>query len=238
MNRRNFNQYLGKISKFPSWIKDILSKEISNQNTNDTIYTYTTYRPVLTYKGGCELTAKKDGFDRNIYNILELIEKDYSIGEISMDTYLTLEEISSYLLLCINSNYIEKPQNPSIISLANFIAGKTRTGEFLKDNNIITNEQLSESIKVDNQAKSNRKFGQILTDMGFVDKSYMENLFNFKEDSKKRFIADYNEIPESIQQYSKKEDKYKKEIEDLQLENKKLKKQLNQLLLLVKSNDE
>ena len=173
-----------------------------------------------------------------VNNKLELIEKDYSIGEISMDTYLTLEEISSYLLLCINSNYIEKPQNPSIISLANFIAGKTRTGEFLKDNNIITNEQLSESINVDNQAKSNRKFGQILTDMGFVDKSYMENLFNFKEDSKKRFIADYNEIPESIQQYSKKEDKYKKEIEDLQLENKKLKKQLNQLLLLVKSNDE
>lgn len=238
MNRRNFNQFLGKISKFPTWIKNILSKEISDPNANDTIYTYTTYRPVLTYKGSCELTLKKDGFDRNIYNILELIEKDYSLGEIALDTYLTLEEISSYFLLCLNSGYIEKPEEISIVNLAEFLAGKTRTGEFLKENNIITNEQLSETINIDNQAKSDRKFGQILSDMGFVDKTFMENLFKFKEESKKRFIIDYNEIPESIQPYAKLEDKYKKEIDDLQKENKKLKKQLNQLLLLVKTNDE
>lgn len=237
MNRRNFNQFLGKISKFPNWMKTILSKELSNQITNDTIYIYTTYRPVLTYKGSYELKCRQTCFDSNIYNILELIKKDYSLCEISMDTYLTMEEISSYFLLCLNSGYLEKPENPSIVNLANFIAGKTRTGEYLYHSNIITKEQLSQAANVDTQYKSGRKFGQILYDLGFAQKQYMENLFNFKEESKKRFVIDYNEIPDSIRKYSKEEDIYKKEIEDLRLENKKLKTRLNQLLLLVKTND-
>lgn len=237
MNRRNFNQFLGKISKFPDWVKTILYQELSTQVTNDTIYVYTTYKPVLTYKGSCELKSEQKNFDRNIYNILELIEKDYSLCEISMDTYLTLEEISSYLLLCINSGYIEEPENPYIINMANFIAGKTRTGEYLSENNIITGEQLSEAINVDTKTKADRKFGQILSDLGFADKQYLNNLFKFKEESKKRFITDYNEIPESIRKYSKTEDKYKKEIEDLKSENQQLKTKLNQLLLLVKAND-
>jgi len=218
-------------------MKNILAKELSKQDTNDTIYIYTTYRPVLTYRGSCELKSAQTNFDRNIYNILELIEKGYSLCEISMDTYLTLEEISSYFLLCLNSGYIETPENPSIINLANFIAGKTRTGEFLSDNKTITKEQLSQAANIDTQSKSGRKFGQILSDLGFVNKKDIENLFIFKDESKKRFIVDYNEIPESIRKYSNPEDKYKKEIEDLQAENKKLKTKLNQLLLLVKTND-
>ena len=76
MNRRNFNQFLGKISKFPSWIKIILSKEIAGNNTNNLIYLYTTYRPILTYKGNCELDSNKTVCDRNLYKILELIKKD------------------------------------------------------------------------------------------------------------------------------------------------------------------
>lgn len=237
MNRRNFKQFLGKISKFPDWMKTILYQELSTQLTNDTIYTYTTYKPVLTYKGNCELKSEQKNFDRNIYNILELIEKDYNICEISMDTYLTLEEISSYFLLCVNSGYIEKPEHPYIMNMANFIAGKTRTGEYLSENKIISSEQLSKAIDVDKQTKSNRKFGQILSDLGFTDKQYINNLFKFKEESKKRFIADYGEIPETNRQYANTEDKYKKEIEDLQTENKQLKTKLNQLLLLVKTND-
>ena len=237
VNRRNFNQFLGKISKFPSWIKIILSKEIAGNNTNSLIYLYTTYRPILTYKGNCELDSNKTVFDRNLYNILELIKKGFSLCEISMDTYLTLEEISSYFLLCLDSGFIEKPENSSILNLADFLAGKTRTGEFLSAGNIITKEQLSKSVDIDNVAKAGRKFGQILVDSGFAEKQYIENLFEFKEDSKKRFIIDHNEIPESIQQYAKTEDKYQKEIEDLKSENKKLKTQLNQLLLMVKTND-
>ena len=72
--QRNFlEKFLNKISNFPVWIKEIiyinLSKEIDTGD--DLSYTFSTYKPALTYKGKCELDYKESNFDLNIYNILE-----------------------------------------------------------------------------------------------------------------------------------------------------------------------
>ena len=59
-----------------------------------------------------------------------------------------------------------------------------------------------------------------------------------KEEAKKRFILDHNEVPKINQEYSKEIDSYKKQIEELTKENKILKTRLEQLLAMVKKNDE
>lgn len=86
--------------------------------------------------------------------------------------------------------------------------------------------------------KGNKKFGQSLIDLGLITKKQLDIILSIKEEAKKRFILDHNEIPKIKQEYAKSVDELKKQIEDLQEENKQLKKKLNQLLLMVKKNDD
>ena len=58
-----------------------------------------------------------------------------------------------------------------------------------------------------------------------------------KEEAKKRFILDHNEVPKINQEYSSEIDQYKKQIEDLKDENIRLKNRLEQLLTMVKRDD-
>lgn len=57
-----------------------------------------------------------------------------------------------------------------------------------------------------------------------------------KEESKKRFILDYNTVPKSETTFTNDNQKYEEEIAALKDENLKLKRKMIQLLELVKRN--
>lgn len=238
--RKNFlSQFLSKISEFPQWVKEIIYAKLSEEidEKDDVTYIFATYRPVLTYKGKCELDFKKSNFDNNIYNILNYCDKDYSISEIILNTYMSMEEIANYFLFCVDEGYIEIPDNSQILNIAGFIVGKYRTGEYFVQNGIISEEQLNDAIDNIDKEKNNKKFGQILIDLGLITKNQLDKILALKEEAKKRFVLDHNEIPVIKQVYTKLSDDYKQKIDMLELENKQLKMKLNQLLTMVKNND-
>ena len=57
-----------------------------------------------------------------------------------------------------------------------------------------------------------------------------------EEEAKKRFVIDYNLVPDAERGYNSEGEKQSAEVEALQEENKKLKEKLVQLLQLVKKN--
>ena len=61
LNRQFLTQFLKKISNFPDWVKEIIYMQLSEQINKDNhiAYTFATYKPILTYKGKCELDFKK-----------------------------------------------------------------------------------------------------------------------------------------------------------------------------------
>ncbi len=235
--KRNFlGQYLNKIANFPAWAKEIiynkLSEDIRDENPS---YVFATYKPVLTYKGRCELDFKKSGFDTNIYNILESCDRDYAISEIALNTYLSLEEIATYFLFCVDEGFLELPDDSRILNLAGFLTGKFRTGEYFVNNGTISESQLDDVISKQENTHSNKKFGQYLIDSGFISQKQLDIILNIKEEAKKRFILDHNEIPkvsEAIQ------NEYEKQIEHLKSENQQLKSKLEQLLTIVRKNND
>jgi len=239
--KRNFlEQFLNKILSFPQWIKEIIYMRLAeNINSADNLaYVFATYKPVLTYKGKCELDYRKASFDLNIYNILEFCDKDSSISEIALNTYMSMEEIANYFLFGVDEGYLQIPDDSQILSIAGFLAGKYRTGEYFLQNGIITQEQLDCAIDSSKNTKPDKKFGQILIDMGLITKNQLNIILSIKEEAKKRFILDPNEIPQINEEYVKISDSYEKQIEELKRENKQLKMKLNQLLTMVKNNDE
>lgn len=228
--RREFlKQFLNKISNFPSWVKEIiynkLSEEIDNENTP--AYIFATYKPILTYKGRCENEFKKSGFDTNIYNILDSADRDCSISDITLNTYLSMEELAGYFLFCVDEGYFEIPDNSQILNIAGFLTGKYTTGEYFVNNGTISSNEL----------ENTPNFGHKLVELGLISQKQLDTLLNIKEEAKKRFILDYNEVPKIKQQYAKETDNYLKQIEELKAENARLKAKLEQLLTMVKKYD-
>lgn len=234
MKRQFLTQFLNKISAFPMWVKEIIYIKLSQEfeKNEDSAYVFATYKPVLTYKGRCEVDSKKSGFDTNIYNILESADRDCSISDITLNTYLSMEETAGYFLFCVDEGYFEIPDNSQILNLAGYLAGKYRTGEYLVNSGKISESELDTA--VERQTNENKKLGQILIDLGLISKQQLETILKLKEEAQKRFILDYNEVPKLCHEYS---DKAAKQIQDLKEENNKLKTKLEQLLTMVRKND-
>ncbi len=244
MKKSILDTFLNKIEKFPLWIKQIIFIKLSDdikshvcekflKENSDNIFSL--YKPTLTFKGSEELQNKKCGLDLNTYNFLEYCGNNCSILEISLNTFLSMEEVAKYFIFCVEQNYIERPENKEIEAMAGFIAGKFRTGEYFKQKGVITDEQLEKAVNL--STKSQKKFAEILVDLGFVSQDDISAMLTFKEESKKRYVLDYNTVPEGKNEFCNKEEQYKKEIEDLKIENEKLKKRISQLLEIVKNND-
>lgn len=212
-----------------------LSEEI-NKDSN-LAYTFATYKPILTYKGKCELDFKKSSFDTNIYNILSAADNDNSISDITINTYLSMEEVAGYFLFGVDEGYFEIPDNSQILSIAGFLAGKLRTGEYFMNSGTISETELNSAVETYEKDKDHKKFGQSLIELGLITQRQLDTILLIKEEAKKRFVLDHNEIPEINQEYAKDSDNYQKQIEDLKEENNKLKTKLDQLLTMVKRHD-
>ena len=239
VKREFLKQFLNKISNFPSWVKEIIYKKLSEEfdNKENPAYIFAAYKPILTYKGRCELEFKKSGFDTNIYNILQGADADCSISEITLNTYLSMEELAGYFLFCVDEGFFELPDNSQILNIAGFLTGKYNTGEYFVNSGTITESQLDDAVKNNNNKEPNKKFGQVLVDLGLISQKQLDTILSIKEEAKKRFILDYNDVPKFNSEYAKEKDNYEKQIEDLKQENAILKKKLEQLLTMVKRND-
>ena len=212
-----------------------LSEDIDNDD--DMAFIFATYKPVLTYKGKCELDYKKSNFDANIYNILKYADIDSSISDVVLNTYMSMEEIANYFLFCVDEGYMQIPDDSRILNIAGLLAGKYSTGEYLVNNGTISTEQLNDAVGSFKNEKTPKKFGQFLVDLGLISQKQFDKIISLKEEAKKRFVLDHNEVPKINQEYTKATDSYEKQIEDLKKENLMLKNKLNQLLSMVKNND-
>ena len=244
MKKNIFNTFLSRIEDFPLWIKQIIFLKLSDdiktqvcekflkENSEDI---FSLYKPTLTFKGSEELKNRTCGLDLNIYNFLDYCENNSSILEISLNTFLSMEEVAKYFIFCVEQGYVEKAENIEIEAMAGFIAGKFRTGEYFRQKGTISDEQLEKAVDI--SSKSNKKFAEILVDLGFITLDDVAAMLTIKEEEKKRFILDYNTVPQGKNEFCNKEEMYKKEISDLKTENEKLKKQISQLLEIIRKND-
>lgn len=240
-----FTLFLDKVLNVPFWIKQVmylkLAEEMKEQaceeflrNTNkDEIFS--TFIPTITFKGKTELAERKCGFDNNTYNFLKCCAENLSILEISVNTFLSMEEVAKYYELCLEQNFIKNPNSPEIHAMAGYIAGKFRIGEYFKQKGIIDIDQLREAI-LTYQNSNNKKFGEILVEKGYIKENDLKAILILKEEARKRFILDHNVMPKPEAAFSNDNQKYEDEIKTLKEENSKLKQKMLQLLTLVKKN--
>jgi hypothetical protein len=203
------------------------------QNHTDEIFS--TFVPTLTFKGKTELAERKCGFDNNIYNFLQCCMDGFSMIEISVNTFLSMEEVAKYYEFCLEQSFIKNPESKEIHAMAGYISGKFRIGEYFKQKGTITVDQLQKAILA-HRDENDKFFGEILLSLGFVTEEDLKTVLILKEEAQKRFILDYNNMPKSNTAFCEDKQKYENEINKLKTENSQLKKKMLQLLELVKKN--
>ncbi len=248
MKKNLFDLFLEKVLTVPLWIKQViylkLAQEMQDnacenflrQNKDDV---FSTFVPILTFKGKTELMERKCGLDANIYNFLQGCANDYSMLEISINTFLSMEEVAKYYELCLEQNFIKLPDSKEIHAMAGFIAGKFRIGEYFKQKGAITVDDLQKAILTHKglvSTENPQRFGEVMISLGLVTEEDLKAVLILKEEAKKRFILDYNTVPKPEAACANEKEELEKEIAVLKDENIKLKRKMIQLLELVKRN--
>ena len=240
--------FLEKLMSFPLWVKQIiylrlyqdlsavLSEDFINLREIDLFHLYS---PILTYMGRAELSDKKGGFDANIYNFLANVADGLNMLEISMNNFWTLEEVAKYYIFCIEQNYVKPADSLYILSMAGFMAGKYRTGEYFKRVGKIDVDQLEKTIikqKEFAEKGTPLKMAEIMISLGFITEKDTASLLLMKEEAKKRFILDSSLIPTGLPDPTKDLQFYQAEIDKLKTQNEMLKDRLTRVLEFVKKN--
>lgn len=245
MRNNIFTLFLNKVLNVPFWVKQVMYLKLSDEmreyacedflRNSDRNNIFSTFVPTITFKGKTELAERKCGFDNNTYNFLRFCAENLSMLEISVNTFLSMEEIAKYYQLCLEQNFIKNPNSPEIHAMAGYISGKFRIGEYFKQKGILDIDQLRQAI-LKYESSNDKKFGEILVELGYVTENDLKAILLLKEESKKRFILDHSVMPKSETTFSDDGQKYQDEIKTLKDENLKLKRKMLQLLELVKKN--
>ena len=248
MKKNLFELFMGKLLAYPLWVKQAVYYRLYLNmkenycerfviNNADNLFAF--YNPTVTFKGKTELWDRTSGLDSNIYNFLRLCVEGYSILEISLNTFLSMEEAAKNFMFCLEQNFIEKPESDEVYAMGGFIAGKFRTGEYYKINGSITIDQLDQAVMTQrnlDDRMEHKLFGKILVDLGFITEKNVQTLFTLKADAKQRFILDYSLVPETELVTSEKERLLAK-IELLEKANDALKRKMTHLLHLMAKDD-
>jgi len=242
LKKNIFNTFLEKIFDFPLWIKQViylkLAEEMRNNYCEDFLQIhkddiFSTFIPTLTFKGETELKERKCGLDNNTYNFLDYCSNGYNILEISINTFLSMEETAKYYEFCLEQNFVKAPESQEIQAMAGYIAGKLRLGEYLNQKKFITDEQLLNAINI-KKSNPQKMFGNILIELGYITDKDLKALLILKQEAQRRFILDYNTVPKSQIQYMTQNQQYEDEINTLKNENIELKRKMRQLTKIIK----
>ncbi len=239
--------FIQNIKNLPMWVKQVITKEILEDlskkledftelvEVNDLFQSMT---PELTYKGKEELSQRNLGLSEGYYIFLQDLADGCDIFEITIKNNWTLADTAKIFCRLMDLEYFKIPNmnTNKNVTIAMFIAGKIKTGEFLKRIGKISVIQLEQAIRYQkelNEEGRHIKMASILIKMGFITDKGLDSLLLLKDEAKKRLPLSigFNSI-----KYDNKKDeedqiiRMQREISRLENENIIMKKRLKKML--------
>ena len=239
--------FIRNIQNLPIWAQQVIAKELSedlsakltefnNLINNDVMFQY--MLPSLTIKGRQELQDKSLKLSESYYTFLQDINEGNSIFEITIKNNWALADSAKIFTRLDELEFVKIPQNctSSCYAVILFIAGKIKTGEFLKRIGKIDVGQLEQALRYQKQLNEEGrhvKMASLLIKMGVITNQGLDSLFLLKEEAKKRVPVSIGltsikyDDKEQEQDYTQ---RLQKELARLENENAIMKKRLKKLL--------
>lgn len=239
--------FIQNVQNMPIWVKQVIAKEVLNDINKKLIdfagliqeeglFQY--LQPRITFKGKQELQEKALNLTDGYYVFLEDIKNEANIFEITIKNNWALADSAKVFVRLCELEFISVPDYNSNknVAIASFLAGKIKTGEFLKKIGKIDTAQLEQALRYQKQLNDEGrhiKMASILIKMGFITDKGLDSLLILKDEAKKRFNPAIGftsmkfDSPEAGQDHIT---RMQREILRLENENSIMKKRLKKLL--------
>ena len=231
----------------PLWVKQVITKEIfddlnkklrefSELASIEDLFQYMC--PKVTFKGKQELQERNLNLSQGYYIFLQDLIDGNTIFEITIKNNWTLADSAKIFCRLIELEYLnitDYATNKNV-AVAMFIAGKLKTGEFLKRINKISAIQLEQAIRHQkelNDEGRHIKMASILIKLGFVTDTGLDSLLLLKEEARKRLPVGVGFISTKFTNQEDEQDqitRMQREIARLENENIIMKKRLKKML--------
>ena len=239
--------FIQNIKNLPIWVKQVITKEIFDDLNEKLVefneltqaeYLFQYMCPKVTFKGKQQLSEKTITLSDGYYAFLEDLLNDNNIFEITIKNNWALADCAKMLCRLYELEYISIPDYASNknVAIAMLIAGKLKTGEFLKRIGKISAVQLEQAIRYQkelNDQGRHIKMASILIKLGFITDKGLDSLLLLKDEAKKRLPVNVglSSIKLSTPEDEKDQiSRLQREISRLENENAIMKKRLKKIL--------
>lgn len=237
--------FLNNVDILPLWVKQVLYlktrdklreelAEFLDILTTDNLMQY--FVPKLTFAGKNELASREKRLPEEFYTFYKGVANGNDLFELTIANYWTFQQTCSILVRSIELQFISIPEDESIISISQFMAGKIRTGEMLKRLGKIDVLQLEKAIRIQKERDEKGtpvKFAELMIELGYITEKDVKILLAFKDDANKRFVmgVGFSLVkPRDEQETQTLVRGMQKEIKRLDEENRLLKSRLRKIL--------
>ena len=239
--------FIRNINNLPMWVKQVVTKEIFDDLNKkleefselaeiDNLFQYMC--PKVTFKGKQELNEKAMALSEGYYIFLNDLVNGDNIFEITLKNNWTLADSAKIFCRLCEMEFLSIPDflTNKNVAVALFIAGRLKTGEFLKRINKISAVQLEQAIRYQkelNDEGRHIKMASILIKLGFITDKGLDSLLLLKDEAKKRLAVNIGFISTKLKTQEDEQDqtvRLQRELSRLENENNIMKKRLKKLL--------
>lgn len=196
-----FDQLMQQINSLPLWVKQVvytqLRFELENAISKSTLGTFGPEHtlqlmvPDLTRAGVQELQAPSGQFPQGLLKLLHLAHHKKNVINIAAMNQWSLEQCAVYLQHALQAQLILPPKSGIIQATIEYLAGKTRLGEYLVKINRVTFEQLDQALRtqkyIETSMGERTGIANVLINLGYINKVDSEGILFLKEESKTPF---------------------------------------------------
>lgn len=196
-----FDHLIRQLGTFPLWMKQVIYAQMRHdlessmsKATLDAFspeHTLQLWLPELTRQGQMELEQPSGQFEQGILRLLHLARFKKNVVNITILNNWSLEQSSRYLLHGIDRELIAPPRSAVVMGTIEYLAGKTRLGEYLVKINRLSVEQLDQALRTQKaiqEAMGERTgIANVLINLGYIKREDSEGILFLKEESKKIF---------------------------------------------------
>lgn len=196
-----FETLMRELSTLPMWIKQViyaqLKLELEATMSKATLDTYDVenmlqlWLPDITRGGFQELERPTGTASQGLMKILHFSRFKKSVVNITILNNWSLEQCAIYLREGLDKELINRPKSGVILATIDYLAGKTRLGEYLVNINRVNPAELDQALRTQKyiQESMGERTGiaNVLINLGYIHKQDSEGILFLKEESKKPY---------------------------------------------------
>ncbi len=196
-----FDTMMQQLSGLPLWVKQViyaqLRYELEATLSKATLeafgpeHTLQLWIPEITRQGIQEIERPTGAVEQGILRLLHLTRFKKNVLTITIINNWSLEQCAIFLLQAVGKELIGPPRSMVITGTIDYLAGRTRLGEYLVQINRLTIEQLDQALRTQRaieEAMGERTgIANVLINLGYIKKEDSEAILFLKEESRKPF---------------------------------------------------